>query len=275
MDHYDPSPKALRTLMTMYWSAQGWRTPPVTPAPADLGRAVAAGVMFDRKRSGGHDEWVAAARRTAAQTSAREVGDAFLESLGSRRLDLRSALGSYAVARALPDHGCEIRPGNPWCVVCGQYPESAEDLDILNFERFKWGGVRHYQVPYAAFDLEQFARAPRRGPDPEDMRLARELVEVLRGLPPGVPKGRAAAAIGMLPGNRDQRDVLLDVLALAGIWRAGWCSPAAELLAGPDRPDPAPMWGVDERALREYLPALCQPGAAAGTPEPILRVPRR
>lgn len=263
MKHYDPSPKALRTLMKTYWSAQGWRMPPVAPAPADLGHAVAAGVMFGRTRSGGHDEWVAAARDAAARTSAREVGDAFLESLGSGRLDLRSALGSYAVARALPEHRIEVRPGNPWCVVCSQYPETTEDLDILSFERFKWGGVRHHQVPYTAFDLEQFARAPRRGPGAADLTPARELFGVLRGLPPDISKGAAATAIGMLPGNRDQRDILLSVLALAGVWRAGWCSPATELLAGPDGPAPAPVRGVDEEALREYLPALGEPGSGS------------
>lgn len=34
----------------------------------------------------------------------QEAGEAFLASLSTRRLDLRSALGSWAVARYLPEH---------------------------------------------------------------------------------------------------------------------------------------------------------------------------
>jgi hypothetical protein len=29
-----------------------------------------------------------------------------------------------------------------------------QDLNVSNFERFKWGGVRCYSVPYIVFDLE-------------------------------------------------------------------------------------------------------------------------
>jgi hypothetical protein len=29
------------------------------------------------------------------------------------------------------------------------------DLNVLNFERFKWGGVRRDQPVYATFDLER------------------------------------------------------------------------------------------------------------------------
>src|SRR5690242_15813906 len=89
---YDPSPAALRPLMDMFWSAEGWRDPD-QPPPADvLAEAVAAGVMFAQPRADDHDAWVTAARVAAEALSADEVGDAFLESLVTRRLDLRSAL---------------------------------------------------------------------------------------------------------------------------------------------------------------------------------------
>jgi hypothetical protein len=41
-------------------------------------------------------------------------------------------------------------------------------LNILSFERFKWGGVRRDNVAYVAFDLEQFVRAPRLQPTRAD-----------------------------------------------------------------------------------------------------------
>ena len=51
MSTYDPSAPALRPLVTMFWSAQGWREPRVPPGPADWVKAIADGVMFDQLRS--------------------------------------------------------------------------------------------------------------------------------------------------------------------------------------------------------------------------------
>ena len=231
---YDASPQARKPLMKMFWSAQGWRGQPVLPAPPDLARAVAAGVMFDQKRSASHDEWVTQARKAAARTSAQETGDAFLESLSSRRLDLRSALGSYAVAGTIPEHAESIPADQACCTVCNQYPDPEEDLNVLNFERFKWAGVRRTNVRYIAFDLEQFARAPRQGPNTTDLKLANTIFAALRALPPSTTRTNAAKAIDMLPGNRDEREALLDILNACGIWRTK----------------------IDTAALAKFLPSL-------------------
>jgi hypothetical protein len=102
--------------------------------------AIEAGVMFGEPRVEDHDGWVAAARAAAGPLSPAEVGEAFLASLSSGRLDLRSALGSFAVARYLPEHRFS---GPGWCQVCHIYVErdgtgDSQDLNVLNFERFKW-----------------------------------------------------------------------------------------------------------------------------------------
>jgi hypothetical protein len=52
--------------------------------------------------------------------SPAEVGEAFLASLTSRRLDLRSALGSYAVARLLPEHSLTPVPYDGSRAICGR-----------------------------------------------------------------------------------------------------------------------------------------------------------
>src|SRR5436189_202810 len=94
------------------------------------------------------------------QAPAVPPGDASSPPVGGR-LDRRSALGSFAVARHFPDHrhtGGSAR----YCTVCGSLGDPAdncpEDLSVLNFERFKWGGVRHLHPIYAALDLELFAK---------------------------------------------------------------------------------------------------------------------
>lgn len=33
-----------------------------------------------------------------------------------------------------------------------------EDLNVLNFERIKWGDIRHVNIFYTLFDLEQFKK---------------------------------------------------------------------------------------------------------------------
>ena len=43
-------------------------------------------------------------RKSVAAVTKEQVAAAFLASLSTRRLDLRSALGSYAAGRHLPDH---------------------------------------------------------------------------------------------------------------------------------------------------------------------------
>lgn len=58
-------------------------------------------------------------------------------------------------------------------------------MNVLNFERFKWGGVRRDDIAYIAFDLEQFARAPRLAPTRADIEVGQQLIDALRGLPPG------------------------------------------------------------------------------------------
>ena len=245
MSTYDASAAALRPLMKMFWSARGWREPPVPPAPAELARAIADGVLFDQPRSDSHDGWVTAARRAAAGLSAEEVGAGFLESLSSRRLDLRSALGSYAVARMLREHEFEAAPGASYCAVCEQYRDPTEDLNIFSFERFKWGGVRRTDVRYVAFDLEQFARAPRTGPTPADRQLGREVVEALRGLPDRSMIGKAAAALRMIPSNKEEREILVEILATCGIWR----TPARSTY----RSGGNEGFGVDDEAVAEFL----------------------
>lgn len=127
----------VRLLLNTYWSPQGWRQPAQLPAPAELARAVAAGLMFAKPLSTYYDNLVERAYRFAHETSLAEVGAALLASLGSRRLDLRSALGSYAVARHLPDH--QFTKGlDRQCRVYGLYSGVAEvDLNVLSFERIK------------------------------------------------------------------------------------------------------------------------------------------
>ncbi|MDP4015390.1 MAG: hypothetical protein U0990_08470 [Candidatus Nanopelagicales bacterium] len=261
----------LRPLMRAFWSAQGWRMPPSLPTGRELAAAVSAGVMFAAPRRMAHDGWVEAARAAAAAADKREVEEAFISSLATRRLDLRSALGSYAVARRLPTHPFSAVAASRMCAVCGLPRESEQDLNVLSFERFKWGGVRRDDVRYIAFDLEQFAKAPRDTAGSAALSLGREMLCVLRDAPPGETAIAAAARLTIVKGNTAERGGLIDILGVCGLLaprdHPGYLDSFVRF-ADRDSPAqrnveacyPACWWrgrdGLSEAAIREFLPRL-------------------
>ncbi len=213
---YDASPAALRPLLDAFWSAQGWQQPPAPPMGAELAQAVASGIAFAAPRALDHDGWVAAARAAVAAVTPKDVEEAFVASLPSRRLDLRSVLGSYAVARHLPAH--PFTPGpSTMCAVCGLPQFAEQDLNVLSFERFKWGGVRRDDLRYVTFDLEQFQRAPRLPVSPEAVQLGRELLGALQLAGADETATTTAAGLRMVKGNKVEREVLLDILGVCGV----------------------------------------------------------
>src|SRR5205085_6428309 len=116
--------RALRALFGTYWTAGGWRdasgnkTPTPPPAAEEVEYARAAGYMFD-PRSLTHDQIVAWLLRSRAAVRREEVAAAFLASLGTRRLEWRSALGSFAVARHFPAHTHRDVANANYCMICG------------------------------------------------------------------------------------------------------------------------------------------------------------
>jgi hypothetical protein len=277
---YDLSPAVLRILTKTFWTAEGWRREPAWPEPAQMARAVQAGVMFAEPRVLDHDQWITGACRAAANVAAQEVADAFLASMTSRRLDLRSALASYAVARVLPEHPYTPDWAMGSCGICGIYVRKdgriePEDLNVLNFERFRWAGVRRTQIPYLAFDLEQFTLAPRLEPTGQDIALGQQIIDYLRQLPPNTTAAQASPGLTMLPGSKPEREVLVDILGICGILHAPdhpaytdhyipHTTADSVSLAPPRRylfgHHPTWWWtaagGISNRALHHFLPQL-------------------
>ena len=130
--------RALKILTSMFWSPAGWNPDPKVSSE-DFAYAKAKGLMFDLVALS-HDQAVDAAMDAVSRTSREAISSAFISSLGSRRLDLRSALGSYAVGRHLMSHPKAVGVGSPSCTYCGGYDKADADPNIMSFERLKWGG---------------------------------------------------------------------------------------------------------------------------------------
>ena len=216
-----PDPRAVRTLLDAYWSSEGWR-----PAPqlsrADLEHAVRAGVMVPGPSTASHDDVVGGVLEARARVTSQDAASCFLASLTSRRLDLRSALGSVVLARWLAPHAFQPGPGSlsGACTVCGLAEGAEIDDNVLAFERLKWGGVRRDDLTYVQLDLRRFAEADRPAPTAADRAALDQLLAALAAAAPGTTAASAAAR--PWPGiasNKAERQVLLELLGVCSVLR--------------------------------------------------------
>lgn len=261
--------RALKILTATYWSSSGWR-PEVTVSPEDFAYAEAKGLMFET-RTVSHDQAVDAAIGAVNQTPKESVSFAFVASLGTRRLDLRSALGSFAVGRHLQKHRKAEAGTSSSCTYCGEY-DTADDPNIMNFERFKWGGVRHDKPSYIALDLQNFLLQEPAIPTSNDYEILRSIIQVARSIGPKRRLGDLDKALAkMLPSNSSERRTLIGILGYAGILvdqsRPSFLErfvPCAERERTPwhkdDWPYPVQWWdgshGVNEAALLAWFPNI-------------------
>lgn len=215
--------KAVDILLSTYWSSQGWREPPAV-ASDDLAYAKAAGLMFDSLVRRTHDELVREVVEAAASLRPADAASAFLSSLTTRQLEDRSALGSYAVARHLVEH--DLVPWRPdhagtkyRCGVCGLWNEALDiDRNVLNFERYKWGGVRRDDLTYVWLDLRQFGKLSERPvASDDDIALFRLLIGELERQPAEMSAPKAQGVLRALRSNKAEREVVLDILGVCGV----------------------------------------------------------
>lgn len=271
--------KALKILFDAHWSSKGWkqnRTVDVT----DFEYARHAGYMFDPVMLT-HDDIVAQLLAVRNRVSIEQVSDAFLASLSTRQLDLRSALGSYSFAKHFPSHRLvdhsrgPLPSGRLQCRLCGLYGHSAaeqKDLNVLSFERWKWGGVRHGNPLYCWLDLTQFEKSDLAKPTQLDYSILSRIVEIASELPPTARPTELEKRISkVLQSNASERRVLIEILAYCGVLKpAGRCGflqafTSSELRDRPpdhtnDWSYPAIWWRgantVDKTALNLVFPKM-------------------
>lgn len=217
--------RAVRILMDTYWSSAGWKMNPETPAN-DFAYAKSQEIMFD-SASMSHNQVNDALVSAVKATSKKRVAENFVASLSSRQLDRRSALGSYAVGRHLLPHDFVRRQPRAPCAHCGDYDDSEQiDLNVLNFERIKWGGVRHAQPQYIALDLQLSERMGRPDLREDDLAILRLILDVAGSMPAKARPNQLDKALAKIfPSNSAERRTLIAILGFAGI------------LIDPNRPD--------------------------------------
>jgi hypothetical protein len=262
--------RAVKILFDTYWSSKGWKTQNVTP-PADLTYAIGKGVMFP-PRLLPHDDTLAYLRALCETIPPASVGNAFLASLSSRELTMRSPLGSFAVARFRPPHQFTADPVLDACSQCCLHfnptPSEAADLNVLNFERMKWGGVRHTDAVFHVLDLEEFKKLPPATPTEADVTILHRILATIRTLPPGANVAKLEKAIaGIFPSSKEERRNVIEILSLCGVFSySGYHDifddsepPKGRTYRDSEWGFPAMYWraedGYNTEWLREYFPA--------------------
>ena len=221
--------RALKILFDAYRFTDGWRERPRQIALEDFAYAKAAGVMFDPVKLN-HDQVLQRLIEARDALKPRQVADALLASLSTRRLELRSALGSFVVFRHLAPHQPSIawssvygldkpRRCSKRCDICGQYLSwGKKDLNELNFGRLQWGGVSHDDPLYGMLDLELFAREEPVRPTPDDIGIFRNLIEATEAAPVTTTSATLQRLwTGTFKSNKGERDAIVAILGFCGI----------------------------------------------------------
>ncbi|MGL4222165.1 MAG: hypothetical protein ACRCSS_16205 [Shewanella sp.] len=229
--------KAKKILLSTYWK-NGWiDAKNRSLSEPDFSYAKSKGLMFDPLTIS-HDECIVAITALVKGISQAQVTKGFLSSLTSRRLDWRSSLASYAVAQKMPSHhyttvisGTSYTDGKPTahsytCGICrdsqygirGSESYNEMDINVFNFERIKWGGVRHGDILYTYFDLSQFINADIPEPTSEDIACFREILTIIETSDPSdYPSTLEKRLASVIKSSKAERQTLIEILASLGI----------------------------------------------------------
>lgn len=215
--------EGLKILLKTYWSSNGWIKPRWTEENFEIAKQ--EGYMFDYPEYMSHEDTLKELKTVVDKISPEIVAEAFLYSLSTRKLEYRSALGSYWYAVSVPYHEfdkekhCYYCGWDPWKRMPDEY-EYHEGLNVLNFERCKWGGVRHTNVKYALFDLKQFLKLPICKHTVDDEQILHNLLHCIDELEFQNKAGALQKEITrkkLLKSNKSEVAVLLNILGICGV----------------------------------------------------------
>lgn len=232
--------KAKKILFQSYWK-NGWLdSKERVTSLQDFQYAKEKGVMFDPITIS-HDDCVTRIIELVSQITEDEIACVFLRSLSTRQLELRSGIASWFVAKHFSPHSYtpvvlgesyedgEVSHISYTCGICRDFMYGVigdeyykdEDLNVLNFERMKWGGVRHGQLLYTLFDLEQLHKESfQEEPTTEDVTILRDILRVIEESAPTDFPGTLRDRLSAVPNfksSKAERSRLIEVLACIGV----------------------------------------------------------
>ncbi len=212
--------KALGILFNTQWNMDGRESSWVEfceVPPEDFAYAQAAGLMQEAWELD-HKTLVSRILQARDQIDRRAVAAAFVSSLIDRRIDTRSTLGSYARVLHLASHRFSPEKGEDTCQECGLEKQNSVDVNHYTFRRISWAGnIYQGNLEYALCDLSAF-KCQTRELKTEEKKLLKQMFSALRKLPKTAGLADLDKSLGgLFPSNKKERQVVLEILGLAGI----------------------------------------------------------
>lgn len=194
------------------------------------------GYIFDYPAYESHEQALNRLKEILPKIDSKDVTNAFLYSLSTRKLEYRSILGSYYYAKAIPEHEIELshnkilREYNDRCYLCGWFPwrkdpkeyDMPHGLNYYNYERYGVGGGAffHTSLNSVLFDLEQFIKLPKVNPSEEDVEIINKILECVSKMDGQGKAGKLRDIIHkekIFKCNKEEIAVLLNALGICGI----------------------------------------------------------
>lgn len=200
--------KAKDILFKTYWTSAGWkdRNDYVTK-PEDFEYAKSKGLMFDPIILS-YLELKAECEKLVATFPIEIAAKAFLSSFTNKRPDLRSGIASLENLKTL------LKDGDEYFYDV----DEEDDINVLNFERIKWGGVRHGQALYNYLDLKILETETIPESTEEDIEIFRKILKTIAN---SAPKDTASMLREKIKDvwdvSKNERGTLLEVLGCCGI----------------------------------------------------------
>jgi hypothetical protein len=225
--------KAKKILFQTYWK-NGWiNDKDIITSKEDFEYAKSKGLMFDNITIT-HDECINEISGIVEKTSMEKVSQAFLSSLSRKRLDWRSSIASYFIAKQLTKHAySKVVSGHGYnngkishttytCGICrdlkhgiiGDEKYNNRDLNVMNFERIKWGGVRHGDLLYTLLDLRIFYTEEITEPTNDDITIFQKILETIETSQPNDYPGALEKRLSeCIKSTKDERKILMEIMA--------------------------------------------------------------
>jgi len=202
--------KAKDILFKTYWTSAGWIGDDKRKIDKiEFEYAKEKGLMFEPLTIS-KSELVEKIETILQKISVKKITDAFLCSLTNKRLDWRSGLASYVNAKRL------LVEKNIHDYTYG-YGENI-DLNVLNFERIKWGGVRHCSGIYNWLDLTLLEKEVIPNPTEQDVEVMKSILDVIDKSEIGETPSKLRNRLkNVLKGSKNEISILMEILACAEI----------------------------------------------------------
>lgn len=177
-----------------------------------------------------HDDLVASLIKVRKQIHRDKVVAAFACSFRTKRLELRSPLGSYAFHLNHPLH--KLKGFNPsaggeaylQCERCPYFSNKGRreaDFDLAYFGRLRRTSTTSssFASPaYALADLTLFSEMKAPSPDEADWDVIRQLLDRVRNLPSTARLGQLQKALsGLFKSDKYARQQVLEILGFCGV----------------------------------------------------------